>query len=271
MKYDDQFKFDYFTVGPDVEEVWIDKSSIGDNENEKLNYNFLAVCRSDFIAKKLQIYISNLGFFLYEHSDGVSKYIKLAKNSYERFMKKAFSADVENLDGTFYTVEAPEYLSEKPKLIVMFSSIADFPLNASIERRMFFKNFQSINKYIPKDTFILRIADIGGVLGSFYFDTAYDPEIETRVCRVIEKVRISNNISRENTVLYGASKGGTAALYHGSKLSLRALAVDPIVADDYYLEKLNDAHFVEGVFLQSKAEKFSAGGGLNQKNLNFCM
>lgn len=152
----------------------------------------------------------------------------------------------------------------------MFSSIADFPFNASLSRRMFFKNYSSIAKYIPKDAYILRIADLGGVLGSFYLNSNADPNFENKVQNIIRKIQMEKGINDTHTVFYGTSKGGTGALYHGLKMGMKTLSVDPIVSDDFYINKHNDLHFVEGAFPKYKETKFSeVMSELKYKQLSF--
>lgn len=62
------------------------------------------------------------------------------------------------------------------------------PYNASIERRCFNKNFPSVGKYIPYDTAILRISDVGGVVGSFYINNNFSNKIETDIIRLFENI-----------------------------------------------------------------------------------
>ena len=74
---------------------------------------------------------------------------------------------------------------------------------------------------------------------------------------MLEHVIKVTGILKENVVLYGASKGATASLYHGIKGSYNAVVVDPIVSDEYHEKKYNDSHFTQGTFPFTKQEKFS--------------
>lgn len=258
ITFDKNTQYDKLNINFKVNEIYIDKSSIGKNDTEKLNYNFLAVGRNNDEAKKLIANLSNHKFFLISHSNGVSLFRKFADA--QSFSKSFSSPNLKTWNDTFYTLETPDSLGKSDsmvRLLVIFSSISDFPFNASIDRRMFFKNFPSIGKYIPKNTYILRIADIGGVLGSFYLNSNADMQFEQKIEKLIRKIQLELSISDDYTVLYGSSKGATGALYHGIKLGLKALVVDPIISDEFYLKKHNDLHFVRDVFPESKQQKFN--------------
>ena len=248
-------RLDQYDINADLNEVHIDKSTIGNDENERLAHNFLAVGRRYPVAKQIIAKLSCKAFYLTHHSQGVSVFKKLDNS--KSFVEEFNDKDVKVWNDTFYTLEEPLGNKSNPRLVVVFSSIADFPFNASISRRMFFKNYNSIKKYIPKNTYILRIADIGGVLGSFYLNSKADPNFERKVQSLILKVQREKNIPDRQVVLYGGSKGATGALYHGMKMGLKTVSVDPIVSDDFYINKHNDLHFVEGVFPRSKQENFN--------------
>lgn len=256
LNFFENTKFDDLAINLDVSEIYIDKSTIGANDQEKTNYNFLAVGRKNDEAKKVIATLSSNNFFLVEHKAGVSVFKKNTDSN--EFLKNFKNPLVRTWNDTFYTLEKPviDNVADM-RLLVVFSSIADLPFNANIDRRMFFKNFQSIAKYIPKNTYILRIADVGGVLGSFYLNSNADMQFEDKVQRLIRKVQMDCGVSDSHTVLYGTSKGATGALYHGVKMGVKAVAVDPIISDVHYMEKHNDMHFVKGAFPIFKQEKFA--------------
>ncbi|EFM93515.1 XcbB/CpsF family capsular polysaccharide biosynthesis protein [Actinobacillus pleuropneumoniae] len=256
IKFDQNTKCDELNIDLSVKEIYIDKSAIGKDEKEKLNHNFLAVGRGNIEAKKLIAKLSNNKYYLTAHSNGISIFTKFSDG--KSFISHFKNKNVKVWNDTFYTLDEPlEKDTSINRLLVVFSSIADLAFNASIERRMFFTNFPSVGKYIPKNTYILRIADIGGVLGSFYLNNNADMKFENKVESLIRKVQMECSVPNEYTVLYGTSKGATGALYHGVNMKLKTLAVDPIVHDEHYIKKFNDLHFVQNVFPESKQEKFS--------------
>jgi len=240
-----------------LDKLQIDKSRLGKNAKEKLDHNIFAVARSNANVKSLIIKLANRGFFLVEHKGGVS--------TFERFTTAhLFKKNLTNIDfpvhthnGLYYTLEEPNIKTASPNLLIVFSSVADFSLNASISRRNFFTNFKTIGKYIPSNTYILRISDIGGVVGSFYLNNNFNSQIENDIQDLILKVLSDTNVKRNNVVLYGVSKGGTGALFHGIKGGYKSVSVDPIVTDEYHEKKFNDPHFTQGTFPTSKQEKFT--------------
>ncbi len=248
--------FENLSVDYDVDEIYIDKSAVGKSNDERLLHNFLAVGRTNNAAKRLIAELSSNSFYLVKHKNGVSVFKKFRDPNV--FINSFIDKNIKCWNNTFYTLDKPiSNSSSNNRLLVVFSSIADLPFNASISRRVFFKNYSTIAKYIPKNTYILRIADLGGVLGSFYLNSNADPDFENKVQSLIHKIQEESRVSDNKTVLYGGSKGATGALYHGIKMGLKTLSVDPIVSDDFYIKKHNDRHFVEGAFPQCKQDKFN--------------
>lgn len=248
-----------FDLGSMEDDIFIDKSSIGENEDQCLKWNVLAAGRKNKTIKKLLINLANTGYFLVGHdvNTGISHYHKLVNYSeYLTYFDK--TRNVKCYNGVFYSLDMPLFQSSQKfenRLFVLFSSIADFPLNANISRRTFFLNWSKIQNYLPTNTYILRIADLGGIIASFYSNNNFDKNFETRIQNLLKYISDAYCISRENIVLYGGSKGGTGALLHGILGEYSTVAVDPIVSDEFYLQR-NDMHYIEGCFPEYKEEKF---------------
>ena len=132
--------------------------------------------------------------------------------------------------------------SDDPGLLVVFSSIGE-EIHLPDMTRFFNQSFKTISKFIPKDIGILRIADLGGVVGAFYMNTNYQSNNEFLVSEFLASSMKNKNIRPDRTVFYGASKGGTGALLHGIKLGVKVATVDPIVSDHHYLLNMGDVHF----------------------------
>lgn len=272
LKLDNRNINDELTIEFPEKEIQIDKSSIGNSKDECLQHNILAVARKNKFIKKFVIDLANHGFFLVSHDleKGISIFKKL--NNYEKFLENFHDSNVKLWNNTYYTLEDPVAVDDKTsyRMLVIFSSIADFPLNASIFRRSFFKNWEKVQNFIPKNTYVLRIADIGGVLGSFYLNSNFDHFFENKIQNLIKKVSEDFFINKNNIVLFGTLKGATGALYHGILGNYSAVAVDPIVSDEYYINKKRDLYFVEGAFPVSKEDKFNTiiDKNKNLKNIN---
>ncbi len=141
-------------------------------------------------------------------------------------------------------------------MLVLFSSMADTPFTASLGRRCFYRTWEKVQNYIPKNTYVLRIADIGGVIASFYLNSKFDPEFAHKVQRLIQKIADDHHIAKSDIILYGGSKGGTASLYHGVLGNYNTVAIDPIINDEYYETVMFDSHFTKDAFEKTKEEVF---------------
>lgn len=241
-------------------EIIIDKSFFGDTSVECLSHNIIAVGRKNIYVHNFLIYLACNGFFLIRHDtqNGISTLHKL--NDYRTFLSFFGREDVMLYNNIYYTLESP-FSKESPKnsdnrLLVIFSSIADFPYNASISRRTFYTNWPKVKNFIPRNTYVLRIADVGGVISAFYLNTKFDNDFENRIQILIDMVSSKYNIKKNNIILYGASKGGTGALYHSIIGGYQCVAVDPIVSDEYYINNCRDQHFVDGIYNEEKNYKF---------------
>ena len=189
---------------------------------------------------------------------GRSIYHKLDDyDNFSSFFDK--NRNVHHYNGVYYSLETPVCCSiksnTKPRLFVLFSSIADFPLNADVARRTFFLNWPKVANFLPSNTYILRIADLGGIVSSFYSNNNYCTDFEDRIQNLLKYIISKIGVDKTSVLLYGVSKGGTGALLHSLIGKYSCLAVDPIVSDEFYLNR-NDQHYVKNVFPETKDQKF---------------
>jgi len=238
--------------------LYVDRSKVGIDLEQ--THNLIGFAQREPFVKDLLIHLASNGFYLVASSDGISKFEKFINA--ESFKHNVKMEKLEIYKDLYYTLDKPILDFSKNRLIVLFSSVADLAFNADIARRNFFINFATIGKYIPQNTYILRIGDIGGVLGNFYMNTVFSNTIENDIQGLIKFILTSNNIEENNVVLYGASKGGTAALYHSILGGYKSVSVDPIVSDKYHEEDSFDSHFTKPrklfkIYPKSKQEKFT--------------
>ncbi|AIY00861.1 hypothetical protein ART_1262 [Arthrobacter sp. PAMC 25486] len=156
-------------------------------------------------------------------------------------------------NGVVYTLQAPQVATDSPKLLVVFSSIHETMYTASL-MRYFTQNFASIQKYVAPETIVLRIADVGGIIGSFYLNNKYDPNNANSIQSLISSIVAKYSIKHESVVLYGGSKGATGALYHGLVGQYGVVAVEPIVNDEHYYATYDDLHFTKNTCFDRKKE-----------------
>ena len=199
--------------------------------------------------------LARAGFMAYVLRNGVTSFVRhdAIRNLWIPVKEGAYSIDANDV---VYTYSAPALATAAPGMVVVFSSIAPTSLAAPLARH-FFQNFPSLQKYVPPDCGILRIADLGGVTGAYYMNTHARPENELHIQGLIRNILTAHGVPMDRVVLYGTSKGGTGALLHALLGGYHAVAVDPIVSDTHYIQKHRDLHLVQDIFPVEKSERFS--------------
>lgn len=158
--------------------------------------------------------ILNTGYILIKNEKDVLTFIKL------KSLAKTHGFD--HINDTPYKF-IPSISGKNSSLLVIFNCIAATPLH------MFHR---SIPESISKDIALLRIVDIGGLQGSFYFNCSTKKDTEENIQLIIKRVSKENGIG--NVIAYGGSKGGTAALYHGLLGGYNVVSEDPLLSDDQF-------------------------------------
>ncbi|MBU9829620.1 XcbB/CpsF family capsular polysaccharide biosynthesis protein [Rahnella sp. FC061912-K] len=229
--------------------IHIDHSSLTVNQE-----NIINLARKNLDIWRKLVSLTNHGFFTYVLREGVSSFVNISElqKLWIPLKEKKYSISDK---GIVYEYVNSEHNIDK-KMLVIFSQIPLDPHSSSLNR-YFSRSFSTLEKYVGKNVSILRIADIGGITGAFYLNTIGLPNNENNIQSLIKNIASNNNIDEENIVLYGASKGGTAAMYHGLSCKFKVVAVDPIFDDEFYLSEHNDLHMINGIFPDTKKNKFS--------------
>ena len=216
--------------------------------------SIIVLARKNPAIKENLVMMTNAGFHLYVQRDGQSSMVRHRRIStlWQGVVKGDIQCDKNHI---FYTIDAATGAGE-PRLLVVFSAVAAKMYTPSLMRH-FEQNFSSISKYVPANTHILRIADMGGVVGSFYLNSNALPNNEENIRERIEKTASDLGVKKDGIVLYGTSKGGTAAVFYALRHGWRGVAVDPIVSDEHYVKNHNDLHFTLGTFPATKQERFA--------------
>lgn len=204
-------------------------------------------------ARSKLVELANRGFSLYRLRNGVSSFV--AQERIKDVWGHVKDGTYKFTDGLIYNLIAP-VSGVTTKLLVIFSSISGKMYQSPMARH-FEQNFSSAGKHIPPNTAILRIADLGGVCGAFYMNTHYLQNNEVRLSLLLEKTIRELRLANSDVVMFGTSKGATAALYYGVKHDVNFVSVDPIVSDEHYINVYRDAHFTVGVFPSTKQDKFN--------------
>jgi len=215
------------------------------------NHDLMRISLRNDSAKKILVDLTKLGFYTYWNTDGQTRLVR-----HDRVVHHWGAIK----DGTYQTTDDGIVYSFSPainaplrKLLVIFSPLSSKPRLS----RFFVQSFSKVQKFLAPGTAILRIADIGGVKGAFYLDTNFAPDNSANIANFIHQYVSDLGLHREDVVLYGASKGGTASVYHGLSNSWPFVAVDPILGDLWYEVNENDYHFTAtGIFPQTKEQVF---------------
>ncbi|MEK4924368.1 XcbB/CpsF family capsular polysaccharide biosynthesis protein [Cytobacillus sp. FSL R5-0569] len=211
------------------------------------NKSLLNLAREYENAYKMYKEIISKDYILYYHDKNNSRFCKrgLFENLWVR-------KDLIKQGELFYSIdeqiENKETILQRKKLLVIFSCMPrpeDYDSSLTADR-CFTPFFKSIARSLVKDVIIMRIMDLNLSHGSHYINTYNYPNMEDDVQAAIEIVSSQYNIEKENILLYGVSKGGTGALYHGSKNDYKVVAVDPIISLEEYNNN-NDEHFLVGL------------------------
>ncbi|MBD9469817.1 XcbB/CpsF family capsular polysaccharide biosynthesis protein [Pseudoxanthomonas sp. PXM01] len=216
--------------------------------------NLLDLAMKDKSVRSVVVELANHAFVAYMLKEGVTSFVhhSFIGKLWQRVKDGPCEVDRHDL---VYSVDEPLAGLATTRLVVVFSSMAGKIRTSSLMRH-FEQNFATIQKYLPAGTAVLRIADFGGVVGGYYMNTLGLPETENHVQGLIADVAGRFRVDSRDVVLYGASKGGSAALYHGLLGNYPVVAADPILADEYYIRTFNDSHFTVGVFPEDKKTKF---------------
>jgi hypothetical protein len=213
--------------------------------------SLISTATSDDEARDLVMGLATRGFYAFRHTQGVTKFMK------REYITAHWSAIQEgplqvSENGIVYEYQ-PALNGDTQRLIVIFS-----PINSTVRLdRYVWPSFASLQKFVVPGTAILRVGDLGGVKGAFYLDTTYEPSNAGDVSRLIADIAASEGVESDKILLYGSSKGGTGALFHGLSNGWKFVSVDPIVSDEWYELNEDDYHFTSGtVFPRHKQEVF---------------
>ncbi|GFH42952.1 hypothetical protein Hs30E_15030 [Lactococcus hodotermopsidis] len=129
------------------------------------------------------------------------------------------------------------------KLVVLFP-YQDSTITTSASHRMFLNGevFPGLEQSVPRNTYILTLADVNCITGSFFLNTESYPDYIAEVQTLIKEVCENLGVIKENVVLIGSSRGGVGALLHALVGDYAAVVNDPAISliyahnnDEYFL------------------------------------
>lgn len=235
-------------------------------------YTTLRDFQLNYEKKRLAVDIDSTRNIIYsarQNKDTYWKFIEILKHDYllighknysSIFMKRTeyFPEKIKGYEylkrhkNVLYTYHAPEAKKISPslpqRLLVLFShmngTVAGYN-NNNIITRTFNPYFLDIQRSLVKNVHVLRLGDLTLSHGSYYHNTQVFPDYEEQIQELITSIRKRYNISNENTILYGGSKGGSGALLHAAIGDYHAILGDPIINLSFYNFDRNDYHFVQ--------------------------
>lgn len=234
-------------------------SDIIEIHNKDSDQNFIHFAYKNPEFRPFVYLLARHGYVAYTQNGNITKFVNLKHipKLWTPVIDKTYSFE----NDLIYTVNLSESAQKnevKPtSLIVVFSSMST-PFDKASLTRYFEPNFASISKHVPDSVAILRIADLDGIVGGFYMPSINYPNRNKDVGDLILKIANKFDIKHDRIVVYGASKGGSAALHIGLKFGFRAVCVDPIVDDETYEKRYNDTHWTKSKIILQKKEDFLA-------------
>ncbi|GFH40308.1 XcbB/CpsF family capsular polysaccharide biosynthesis protein [Pseudolactococcus insecticola] len=123
--------------------------------------------------------------------------------------------------------------SFKNKLVVVFPPFLIYDVNA--RGRMFGREeiFRDLKKHLPRNTYILEIADTNLISGSFFMNTENYPDYISDVQNLIKKTYQDLKIDKARVLLMGSSRGGFGAVLHALAGDYYAVAHEPALTVAY--------------------------------------
>ena len=224
--------------------------------NGNASENLTQISRRSDTSRRILVELTRRGFYTYMSHDYETRLVR-ERRIPSLWAPLANGEFKQSKAGVIYSLNGALVDSESPKLLVLFCPMHEAIYSSSLYR-YFPQQFKTIQKYIAPETAVLRVADLGGVVGNFYGNTSAHPKNIDRIQELLQEVIFDLRVQRHNVVLYGGSKGGTGALLHGLIGGYKVIAVDPVLSDRHYVNRHNDSHFTENsIFLESKDRLFA--------------
>ncbi|MEQ4550145.1 XcbB/CpsF family capsular polysaccharide biosynthesis protein [Weissella sp. GP1] len=206
--------------------------------------NIIEIAKENSDIRRYYYDLLRRGFVMNYYKDGFSYLVKRENVK----IQGGFEWYNERLPYTLVPVLEKRKNNSDHKLLVIFSGFSGRFGQSSAFKRGFSNYFPDIERYLVKNVAVLRLVDLNLTYGSSYLNTENYPEYEDDVQKLIKHVAEKQGVEKNNIVLYGPSKGGTGALYHGSLGDFKTVAVDPIVNFYEYNNDRDDVLMMKGAF-----------------------
>lgn len=237
----------FLNIKINCEEKIVEEKKIALNEDEKSQINIINSYLNN-ITKIVKEELPNIRIINIEDvyfEDINNRTIVTEKN--EEHIKVLIEETIEKKfknEKIFPSTKNIRYVYEKAKiynkekLIVVFSAFSNDVAK-----------YNYINTLKVIDCNKLFILDDYGVKGTYYLGLDGNLDIETSVASLITYIMSKDNISFNNVISVGSSKGGTAALYYGMKYNFGNIIVGaPQYKVGTYLSDLSIKDYADEIF-----------------------
>ena len=142
------------------------------------------------------------------------------------------------------------------KIVFVFACFPDrkYVYHPSLQYRFFGPNFRNIITDTGENTLVVVIYDVAYQLGTFYTNTKVYPTIEKNIKNLINSYIKKYNVEKEDILLFGGSRAGTAAVNIAVPNDYNFFITDPI----HYLKGSTDgdrSEFYDGHFIDNHVMK----------------
>jgi hypothetical protein len=171
---------------------------------------------------------------------------KFEAGVYRLIKRQALQPQFEQYEGVHYELVKPERAinPNRPQKLLVYFFGATLKNDPDLWKRLMAP--MNNPRQFVKNAWILKLADMNLMRGSFYQNTANYPTFETEIQEVIQKVAHQLGIAKEDVVLVGNSKGGTGAVLHGLLGDYAFVASQPVLNQEAY-HKNADGHLTNGL------------------------
>lgn len=224
--------------------------------DEHCEKNLIEFSRKNREARHVVVELAARQYYLYKNDAGRSSFV--SRRRLTTLWAPIKNGKFTDTGDVIYGIEPALAPASRPKLLVVFPAMAA-PIYQSSLFRYATRNYNTIQKFVSPSTHVMRLVDLGGVVGNFYLDTTVLPDNTAKIQAAIRQVMADLQVRQEDVVLLGSSKGATGAVFHGLTMGIKHVAVDPVLSEVEYWDRLDDSHFTKNrIFNKTKQQVFAS-------------
>lgn len=201
----------------------------------KANGFFLSYARDNNL-NNVVYKLCNNGFIATEYLLGTTVFKKIELEKYDELLPY-FPETFDCLNNVIFNLEKPKLNTTLEKNLLIIFSYTNKSNEKPLER-YYTHSYPFISNTLLPNTYIVRIADLGGAFGCHGLNTKFDTNVEKDIQKFIKSLASLYEINEDKIVILGASSGGTGALYHALLGNYKTYSIDPYLgSEEYYKGK----------------------------------